>query len=117
MQGPVCTHRCIHNNGPGFIRHIRKADFLEACSDLESQHFGELKTVNVFARTFQVFVKKRPTEMSQLLETNPDLGPLEAFKELYESPSPLCITDGLLARLVELGFLRSQDLMWIESFK
>ena len=110
MQGPVCTQRCIHNNGPGFIRHICKADFLAACTDLECEHLGELKTVNVFARTFQVFVKKSPAEISWFLEANPDFGTLEEFKDLYESPSPLCITDKLIARLVELGFLPSQDL-------
>ena len=110
MQGPVCTHRCIHNNGPKFIRSIHQADFLAACSDLESEHLGELKTVNIFARTFKVFVKKNPSEISWFFEANPDFGTLEEFKEVYESPSPLCVTDKLLARLFELGHIHLQDL-------
>ena len=108
MQGPVCTHRAVHQNGPKFIRGIVKTQFLNACAKLEAENLGELRTVNIASRTYKVFVKKRPDLIGWFFNANPDFATLEDYREIYEMPPPGCIVIRLLDRLYELGIIQAQ---------
>ncbi|XP_072016029.1 uncharacterized protein [Amphiura filiformis] len=106
MHGPVCTHRAIHQNGPKFIRHIVKTQFLTACGKLESENLGHLKVVNIGNWSYNVFIKKSPSEIGpQFFEMNPDFGSFEEYISIFFSPPPACISGKVLAKLVEDGVL------------
>ena len=108
MHGPVCTHRAIHQNGPKFIRHIVKSQFLSACGKLVSENVGQLEKVRIGNWLYNVFVKKSPSEIGNgFFERNPDFGTLEQYMAVYFSHPPACTGEKLMEKLILGGFLRN----------
>ena len=86
--GPVCCLRCITNNGPTFLRHIRKQQFIEASMELADLEFGKLISLRTVQKSPHVFIKKAPHEVVTLLKTNADLLQLDfwEYKEFFKMP-------------------------------
>lgn len=114
--GPISTRLTVKNMSPAFKLAISKAKFLSAAKHLQDACLGSLVVLEKVSSQAHVFVKKPPDEMCVLLqaETHRHLCTDEEYKERFEMPTPVSVTDKMQQCLIEMGLVESS---WFRNRK
>ncbi|XP_072016043.1 uncharacterized protein [Amphiura filiformis] len=99
-KGPVVTPSAIQKNGPHYLRHVSKKQFMNAATKLHQMNLGIL--VNL---TSAVFVKKTPVEAKLMEEHYKDLCTMDQYIDRYFQPLPRIISSFLREKLVAMGLM------------
>ena len=109
MKGPVCTYNAVHTNGPVAVRRSVKSQFMRAAGALHAANLGYLIKIHTsYNSVNDVFVKKLPSEMKDLLEANEDLCSLHEYTARFYMPTPACITQRLRDALVKENLVQEE---------
>ncbi|XP_072015240.1 uncharacterized protein [Amphiura filiformis] len=101
-SGPINTHQAFTECGPEWLRHVTKTPYLTAARRLEA-----LDLVQLVRRGIDVVVKKNPEEVEGFLERN-QMCSVEEYREMFEKPLPVAITDSLQRQMVVDGYLHEK---------
>ena len=105
IKGPVVTDKAIKRYGPAFLRHSTVKQFIRAATSLQDAGLGFLMKL---PRGTEVFVKKFPNEVQQVLNANPDLCAWEDYSSRFFLQPPGCITPAFCQKLIDLGVATRQ---------
>ena len=115
-KGPVCTYNAVHTNGPVAVRRSVKSQFMRAAGALHAANLGYLIKIHASWNSVNdVFVKKLPSEMKDLLEANEDLCTLQEYTTRFYMPAPACISQRLRDALVREKLVKKEhfvDSVW-----
>ena len=112
MRGPVCTQRALHDGYcPAAIKHIVKQQFVNAANTLVRLNMGSL--VHLSKRDkgkwpCDVFIKRQPSEMLDVLQGNKDLCSMGDYNNKFCLSSPVCISAALKDQLISRGLVKKE---------
>ena len=109
ISGPACTRVAINSNGPKILRGISRFQFSAAARKLQEANLGlavDIK-LQLRARSTLVFIKKPPTEVTEILRQNSDLCTFQEYTLRYNMRPPSSIIKQWQDRLINMGLVPS----------
>ena len=105
-RGPVSTHYAVVRYGPGYLRSVSKAYYDLAAQRLQEAKLGYI--CNLTSPRTDVFVKKLPYQIQELLRDNQGIVKLEEYLLRFNAPAQGCITHNMRKKLVEIGVVAAR---------
>ena len=116
-RGRVVTHRSLIC-GCDFLRMLTAKAFLTATTELHQANLGYLVEVKFHGRASNIFIKKTPAEVTDILESHPEYGTSAYYYATrFMKPTPNVITMKLRTRLIELGLVPLDFCTMNQTFK
>ena len=105
--GPVCNLQVVQSLSRVFMSSINKSKFLLAANRLQAASFGSLVPLRSISSGCQIFVKKTPAEVAELLQLkeNQDLCTFDEFQYRFGLPTPAVISLKIQGTLVQMGLV------------
>ena len=105
--GPVSNVRVVQSLSGVFMSAVNKSKFLAAANRLEAAGLGSLVTLDAISNRCQVFVKKSPAEIYELLQIkeNQDICTFDEFRERFDLPTTARISQKVQEALVQMGLV------------
>ena len=113
VPGPVVTPKALKSTRRCFLHHLTTNNFIEAAKELEKTNFGKMVTMQNSGghSVLNIFLKKPPDEVEQVLSANPDLCRFEFYSMQYAKGSPKSIRFSLRTKLVALKLVAQDHFM------
>ena len=109
--GPVSTCKCVRCNWR-CLRSTTVQQFLAAATELHKLGFGNIVALSGGNnRLQQVFIKSKPEETWQALESNPGLCGADVYKERFHKASSKKIGWDVRVKLIEMGLVAKDKFM------
>ena len=107
--GPVSTSRAVNVNWKFLL--ITSRQFKEAAIELEKLGFGSVVTLGTRGRAQDVFVKKQPSEVELVVESNLDLCSHDVYNARFNCRPSKVIGWNVRAALVAKGLVSKKQFM------
>ena len=102
--GPVSSHGAI-NRYWKFLRCSTVKQFTAAGTELERLNLGRLVGIKAGTREVQMFVKRMPNEVQDILESNQDLCTPAKYLDKFKGNTPKCIGWKVRSILISNGLV------------
>ena len=110
-KGPISTQASVKCNF-NKLRNVNREEFVDASRKLEGFNLGSLVKVGITKGTLarDVFVKKRPEQVGNILQTMPGMCTLKEYSERFVMRVPTVISLKLRTRLMTLGYVSEKQM-------